>query len=194
VKLAGRAIAVFCASSDGVKASLREAAAELGRELASRGAEIVYGGASVGLMHLVADAALAAGGRVVGVIPQHLVDREVAHAGLSELLVVETMHLRKAAMSERASGYVALPGGYGTFEETLEVLTWRQLGLHEKPVVLLNLEGYYDPLLAQIDRAIEHGFMRPALKSYIIQTRSVAETLTALEAYAAPSMAVGTWI
>jgi hypothetical protein len=192
--LPGRSIAVFCASSDGVTPSFREAAAELGRELAARQVELIYGGASVGLMRIVADAALAAGGRVVGVIPQHLVDREVAHANLSELLVVETMHLRKAAMSERASGYVALPGGYGTYEELLEVATWKQLGLHKKPIVLLNLDGYYDPLLAQVDRAIQHGFMKPELRRYLIETQLVTEALAALEAYEAPPMAVGKWI
>ena len=194
MNLRGRSIAVFCASSDGVTPSFREAAAELGRELATREVELIYGGASVGLMRLVADAALAAGGRVVGVIPKHLVDREVAHKSLTELLVVETMHLRKAAMSERASGYMALPGGYGTYEELLEVTTWKQLGLHAKPIVLLNLEGYYDPLLAQVDLAIRHGFMRPELRSYLIETRRVSEALAALEAYEAPPMAVGKWI
>jgi uncharacterized protein (TIGR00730 family) len=192
--LSGHSIAVFCGSSDGRTPSFRDSAAELGRELAARQAELVYGGASVGLMRIVADAALAAGGRVVGVIPKHLVDREVAHATLSELLVVETMHLRKAAMSERASGYVALPGGYGTYEELLEVTTWKQLGLHNKPIVLLNLEGYYDPLLAQVDMAIKHGFMRPELRRYLIETRRVSEALAALEAYDAPPSADGKWI
>lgn len=192
--LSGRSIAVFCGSSDGRTASFRESAAELGRELADRHVELVYGGASVGLMRIVADAALAAGGRVVGVIPKHLVDREVAHANLSELLVVETMHLRKAAMSERASGYVALPGGYGTYEELLEVTTWKQLGLHNKPIVLLNLEGYYDPLLAQVEQAVRHGFMRPELRRYLIETRRVSEALAALEAYEAPPIVGGKWI
>jgi uncharacterized protein (TIGR00730 family) len=192
--LSGRSIAVFCGSSEGRTPSFRESAAELGRERAARHVELIYGGASVGLMRIVADAALAEGGRVVGVIPKHLVDREVAHANLSELLVVETMHLRKAAMSERAAGYVALPGGYGTYEELLEVATWKQLGLHNKPVVLLNLEGYYDPLFAQVDRAIQHGFMRPELRRYLIETRSVGEALAALEAYDAPSTAAGKWI
>ncbi len=183
--IAGRSIAVFCASSDGVTPSFRDAAAELGRELATRKAELIYGGASVGLMRLVADAALAAGGRVVGVIPKQLVASEVAHQGLSELLVVETMHLRKAAMSMRASGYVALPGGYGTWEELLEVATWKQLGLHEKPIVLLNLDGYYDPLLAQVDRAVRHGLMKPELQGALIEARRVTEALAALEAYQA---------
>lgn len=154
------AVTVFTGSTDGTPEH-REAAAALGRALAERGTGLVYGGGHVGLMGVLADAALTAGGEVVGVIPQHLVDREVAHDRLTRLDVVADMHQRKARMAELADAFVALPGGAGTLEELFEVFTWRQLGLHDKPLALLDPDGFYVPLLAQLDAMTEVGYVSP---------------------------------
>src|SRR6202020_2181132 len=143
-KESGKNIAVFCAAADGARAVYRETAEELGRTLARRGVGLIYGGAKIGLMGAVADATLGSGGRVVGVIPHVLVDKEIAHDGLSELHVVDTMHTRKRLIGEKADAFLTLPGGFGTFEELFEVLAWQTLNLHSKPVVLLNVEGFYD--------------------------------------------------
>ncbi|RYP82566.1 TIGR00730 family Rossman fold protein [Nocardioides guangzhouensis] len=151
-------IAVFTGSAAGA-AEHREHAATFGRELAEAGVGIVYGGAHVGLMGVVADAALAAGGEVIGVMPQHLVDREVAHDGLTRLEIVEDMHTRKARMAELADGFVALPGGIGTLEELFEVFTWAQLGLHAKPTALVDPHGFYRPLLTQLGDMVAHGYL-----------------------------------
>jgi len=153
-------IAVFCASANGARPEYRAAAEELGRALASRGLGLIYGGARVGLMGAVADAALAAGGYVVGVIPHVLVDKEVAHQGITELHVTSTMHTRKALMSEKADAFLILPGGYGTFEEMFEVLAWQTLKIHSKPVVLLNVAGFYDKLLEFLDVCDREGVLR----------------------------------
>ena len=153
-------VCVFCGASSGRSPAYREAASAFGRALAGRGLGLVYGGGRVGLMGAVADAALAAGGEVVGVIPQELVDRELAHAGLSELHVVGSLHERKALMAELADAFVALPGGFGTLDELMEQLTWSQLGLHDKPVGLLDVEGYWRPLVALARHATEEGFVR----------------------------------
>ena len=158
---AGKSVAVFCASAEGANPAYRAAAEELGRAMAARGIGLIYGGATVGLMGAVADAALAAGGHVVGVIPHVLVDLEVSHKGISELHVVDTMHTRKALMAEKANAFMALPGGFGTFEELFEVITWSNLGLHDKPVGLLNTDGYFDPLLAMLSHAVSERFVRP---------------------------------
>jgi uncharacterized protein (TIGR00730 family) len=155
-----RRICVFCGSSAGVRAAYRQAAQTVGRLLARRGIELVYGGGHVGLMGFVADACLSEGGRVIGVIPQALADKEVAHTGLTELRVVRSMHERKAVMAELSDAFLVLPGGYGTWEEFFEVLTWSQLGIHRKPCAVLNVSGYYDPLLAMADRATAEGFVR----------------------------------
>ena len=155
-----RAVCVFCGSSTGKRPEYSAAAKQLGTAIARRGLELVYGAGHIGLMGILADAALDAGGRVVGVIPRSLVDRELAHASLSELLVVETMHERKALMAERSQAFIALPGGYGTLDELFEILTWAQLGLHSHPVGLVNVAGYFDPLLAWIDGAVEGGLLR----------------------------------
>jgi len=155
-----KSVAVFCAAAEGARKEYRAAAEELGRALAKRGVGLIYGGAKVGLMGAVADAALAAGGYVVGVIPHVLVDLEVAHEGISELHVVDTMHTRKALMGEKANAFVVLPGGFGTFEELFEVLAWQTLKLHEKPVVLLNVEGFYDTMLAFLDVCELEGMLR----------------------------------
>lgn len=152
-------ICVYCGSRDGDEPAFAAAAAAVGRGIAERGWQLVYGGGRAGLMGRVADAALAAGGRVVGVIPRSLMEREVGHAGLSELHVVDTMHQRKRLMAERSDAFVALPGGIGTFEELFEVWTWRQLGYHDKPVGLLNAAGYYDALLGFLARTVSHGFV-----------------------------------
>jgi len=155
-----KSIAVFCASANGARPEYRAAAEELGRTLAQRGLGLIYGGARVGLMGAVADAALAAGGHVVGVIPHVLVDKEVAHQGITELHVTSTMHTRKALMAEKADAFLILPGGYGTFEEMFEVLAWQTLKIHSKPVVLLNVAGFYDKLLEFLDVCDREGVLR----------------------------------
>jgi uncharacterized protein (TIGR00730 family) len=160
-------ICVFCGSSPGRGEIYGEAAAGLGRLLAERGMGLVYGGASVGTMGIVADAALAAGGEVVGVIPQALVDREVAHAGLTDLRIVPDMHQRKATMADLSDGFVALPGGAGTMEELFEVWTWALLGLHAKPIGLLDVNGFYDPLAAMLDHMVTEGFLSTANRDLV---------------------------
>lgn len=155
-------VCVFCGSAAGARPEYVAGATALGTGLADRGIGLVYGGASVGLMGAVADAALGAGGEVIGVIPQSLVDREVAHAGLSDLRVVGSMHERKALMAELSGAFVALPGGIGTFEELFEVWTWRQLGLHAKPIVLLDTAGYWAGLTAFLEHAGREGFVKAA--------------------------------
>lgn len=156
-----RSVCVFCGSQPGVRPEYEELARELGTLLARQGITLVYGGGHVGLMGAVADAALAAGGKVVGVIPEHLMRPEIAHQSLTELHVVDTMHTRKRMMAERADAFVVLPGGYGTFEEMFEMVTWLQLQLHAKPVGVLNVQGYYDHLLAFLRHASQEGFIRP---------------------------------
>jgi uncharacterized protein (TIGR00730 family) len=158
-------ICVFCGSNPGADPRYAEAAADLGRAIAGRGLGLVYGGGRVGLMGILADSTLAAGGAVTGVIPQALADRELAHDGLTELRVVGSMHERKAAMAELADGFLALPGGIGTLEEWFEVWTWSALGFHPKPCGLLNVAGYYDALLAFLDHAVAERFLRPGHRS-----------------------------
>ena len=159
-KESGKSLAVFCAASDGARVVYREIAQELGRTLANRGIGLIYGGAKMGLMGAVADATLEAGGRVVGVIPHVLVDKEITHEGLSELHVVDTMHTRKRLIGEKADAFLTLPGGFGTFEELFEVLAWQTLNLHAKPVVLLNVAGFYDSMLAFLDVCDSEGMLR----------------------------------
>lgn len=177
-----RSLCVFCGSSPGLSESYAAAARDLGRALAGRGVRVVYGGASVGLMGAVADAALAAGGEVVGVIPRHLADREVAHHGLTELHVVASMHERKALMAELSDGFVALPGGMGTLEELAEILTWAQLGLHVKPVGVLDVDGFWQPLVAWLDHAEGQGFLRPEHRALLTARADVEALLDALDA------------
>ena len=191
--LRARGVTVFCGSSPGHAPHFLQAARDLGRSLAEAGAKVVYGGASVGTMGAVADAALQAGGHVVGIIPQQLVHREVAHARLSESIVVASMHARKALMSERCDAYVVLPGGYGTWDELFEVVTWKQLGLHVKPIVLVDLDGYYQPLLAQIEQGVAAGFLRPAFRDYIAVVKDVASAMALLAVYEAPVAGIGKW-
>jgi uncharacterized protein (TIGR00730 family) len=176
-------LCVFCGSSAGRRPAYRAAAEELGASLARRGIRLVYGGGKVGLMGAVADAALAAGGEVVGVIPQHLMDWEVGHLGLTELEIVGSMHERKARMADLSDAFVALPGGFGTLEEFCEVLTWSQLGLHPKPCGLLNVEGFYDPLLQLFEYGVAEGFILAAHRHLVLAEVSVERLLARLEAY-----------
>ena len=176
-----RNICVYCGSSDGNRPEYRAVAAELGVAMAQADIGLVYGGACVGLMGAVADAVLAAGGRAVGFIPRQLMEREVAHHGLTELHVVETMHERKHGMAALADAFLALPGGYGTFDELCEILGWAQLGIHAKPVLILNQGGYYDPLLAMLDRAVEEGFLKLHNRQAAMQAATVDAAMQAIQ-------------
>ena len=162
-----RRVCVFCGSSTGNRDDYRTSTAMLATELVRRGVGLVYGGACVGLMGLLADEVLAGGGEVIGVIPKAMCDREIAHAGLTDLRVVESMHERKATMAGLADAFIALPGGFGTFEEFCEAVTWTQLGLHRKRCGLLNVGGFYDPLLALFDRAVADGFLKPQNRAIV---------------------------
>ena len=179
-------VCVFSGSSAGAHPDYVRAAEELGRALAAQGVGLVYGGASVGLMGAVADAVLDAGGEAVGVIPQALVDREIAHRGLSDLRIVSSMHERKALMAELADGFAALPGGMGTLEELCEVYTWTQLGLHSKPLGLLDVRGYYAQLVAFLDHTVEERFMTPEHREMLLVERRAAALLEAFRRWQAP--------
>jgi uncharacterized protein (TIGR00730 family) len=185
-------ICVFSGSSTGHRQDYHRAAEDFGRLLAATGRRLIYGGGAIGLMGVMADAVLAAGGKVVGVIPEFLSLKEVRHDGLTELHVVPSMHVRKALMAERSDAFVALPGGLGTLDELCEILTWSQLGLHGKPVGLLNLLGYFDPLLAQIDRAIADGFCRPEHRELFVVDIDPAALLDRMSTHPLPS--VRKWI
>ena len=178
-----KSVAVYCGSSSGNKEEYTEQAQEMGRELARRGSTLVYGGGCVGLMGTIADAVLAEGGKVIGVIPGFLADKELAHKGCTELHVVETMHQRKLLMADLADGFVAMPGGFGPLDELFEVLTWGQLGLHGKPVGLLNTQGFYNFLLAMLDHMSGEAFVRPEHRGQVLQNVSAAALLDAMEAY-----------
>lgn len=175
-----RRIGVFCGSSIGTDPTHRQAAQAVGRLLGQRGIELVYGGGHVGLMGGVADACLGGGGRVIGVIPQALADREVAHSGLSELHIVGSMHERKAMMAELSDAFIALPGGYGTWDELFEALTWSQLGIQRKACGVLNVNGYYDPLIAMADRALADGFIRGVHRDLLLADTDAARLLDRL--------------
>jgi uncharacterized protein (TIGR00730 family) len=185
-----RAICLFCGSSTGTSPRYREAAADLGREFAARGVTLVYGAGSVGLMGIAADAALAAGGTVVGVIPRILMEQEVGHRGITELHIVETMHERKALMASRADAFLALPGAFGTADEMFEVLTWNQIGIHSKPVGLLNVSGYFDPLLAWVEHCEKEGFLRPQHRALLRVGTSFSDLL---EQFAQPLPHFAKW-
>ena len=182
-------VCVYCGSRAGDDAVFEQAARRLGDALGARGAQLVYGGGRVGLMGAVADATLAAGGRVVGVIPQALMLREVGHRGLSELHVVQTMHERKRLMAERADAFVALPGGIGTLEELYEVWSWQQLGYHDKPVALLNVDGYYDALLQFMTTGHRRGFVTDAQHAALIVDDDVLRLLDRVAAAAVRAVA-----
>ena len=181
-----RRVCVFCGSAAGAMPAYRRAAARLGEALARRGLGLVYGGGSIGLMGVVADAALAAGGEVVGVIPRRLARKEIAHAGLTRLRVVPSMHARKAMMADLADAFVAMPGGLGTLEELTEVLTWAQLGLHAKPCALLDVAGYWRPLIRLLDHAVEERFLRPEHRRLLLVERSPERLLDRLGRWRPP--------
>jgi len=181
-----KSVCVFCGSSPGAEPDYLRAADAVGQAVARRGLTLVYGGASVGVMGGVANAALAIGGRVIGVIPEALVSREVAHSGLPELKVVGSMHQRKAMMGDLSDGFIALPGGIGTLEEFFEVLTWAQLGIHRKPCGLLNVAGYYDRLLDFIDYAVSQGFVTPEQRGLVLVEEDPEALLDQMDAYRPP--------
>jgi uncharacterized protein (TIGR00730 family) len=186
-------ICVFCGSSPGARPEYAQAAEGLGRLLAQKRIGLVFGGGKVGMMGRLARAALDAGGEVTGVIPRKLVERKVALAGLTDLRVVGTMHERKALMAELADGFIALPGGLGTLEETFEMLTWAQLGLHRKPCGLLNVAGYFTPLLEFLDRVMEQGFIDAPHRSMILTAEDPGELLRRFAAYQPPAADKATW-
>ena len=179
-------VCVFCGSSPGAQPAYMEAARQVGALLARRGLVLVYGGGRVGLMGAVADAALAAGGEVIGIIPLSLAQKEVAHAGLTDLRIVNTMHERKAQMSDLADCFLGLPGGFGTLEEFFEVITWAQIGIHQKPCALLNVNGYFDPLLDFMDHALAERFVRPEHRSLILTDTDPALLLERMALYHSP--------
>lgn len=185
-------ICVFCGSNDGARPEYLAAAQNLGRALAERSIGLVYGGASVGLMGAVADAVLRAGGEVVGVMPRSLLEREVAHRQLRDLRVVGSMHERKALMAELADAFLALPGGLGTLEEFFEVWTWAQLGEHTKPLGMLNVAGYYDPLLAFFDHLVSERFVRPEHRAMVLLEEDAGALLSGFASYRPP--VVSKWI
>ena len=185
-------VCVYCGSSTGNQPIYREMAETMGGLLARRGIGLVYGGGNVGLMGVIADAALAGGGEVIGVIPRSLADREIAHDGVTDLRVVESMHTRKALMADLSDAFIAMPGGVGTFEEFFEAVTWTQLGLHRKPCGLLNVGGFYSPLAAFIDQAVTEGFIKPIHRAAIVVDDNPERLLNSLATIKLPD--VPKWI
>jgi uncharacterized protein (TIGR00730 family) len=185
-------ICVFCGSNSGIDLAYRDAAVAMGRLLADRGIELVYGAGNIGLMGVLADAVLQANGRVIGVIPESLLAKEVGHTGLTDLRIVNSMHERKAVMADLSDGFVALPGGFGTFEEFCEIVTWSQLGIHAKPCGLLNVQGYYDPLLELFDRAVSEGFLREENRRLVLDDWDPERLLGRMQRFHAP--AIDKWI
>ncbi|HEV3256704.1 MAG TPA: TIGR00730 family Rossman fold protein [Gemmataceae bacterium] len=188
-----RRLCVFCGSSTGGRTVYADSARRLGEAMARRGLGLVYGGGHIGLMGVLADAVLGCGGEAVGVIPQALVEKELAHTGLSRLHVVGSMHQRKALMADLADGFAALPGGFGTGDELFEILTWAQLGLHAKPVGLLNAAGYFDALLAWLDHTVREGFMKPAHRRLLLEAADHERLLDVLQSYR-PAAETPKWI
>ncbi|MBO1580325.1 TIGR00730 family Rossman fold protein [Bacillus sp. XF8] len=183
-----RKICVFAGSNLGERPEFKEQAIKLGEVLVQNNCELVYGGSCVGLMGEVANEVLRLGGRVTGVMPRGLFRGEIVHEGLTELIEVETMHERKAKMGELADAFIALPGGYGTFEELFEVVCWSQIGIHDKPVGLLNIKDFYSPILQMIDRAAEEGFMNPSNKELIVSATTADELIQKMKDYKRPVM------
>jgi uncharacterized protein (TIGR00730 family) len=179
-------VCIFCGSRKGRRLAYEEAAKRMGTVLAKRGIGVVYGGGSVGLMGVIADSVISEGGEIIGVIPKALVAREVVHTGLTDLHIVGSMHERKALMSRLSDAFIALPGGFGTLEEFCEVLTWAQLGLHKKPCGILNVEGFYDPLLLLFNRAVEEGFVSPEHRMLVLVETEPERLLELLETYTPP--------
>lgn len=180
-----RSLCVFCASTDGVRPEYRAAAEELGAKLAKRGTALIYGGARAGLMGAVANATLKHGGRVIGVIPHVLVDKELVNEGCTELRVVATMHERKALMGEQSEAFLVLPGGYGTFEELFEVLAWQTLQIHNKPICILNTSGFYDGMIRFLDHCVHEGVLKQRNREILIVAQTVDEAISKLEAHLA---------
>lgn len=185
-------ITVFCASSFGTEKIFEEQAILVGKTLAEQNIELVYGGANVGLMGAVADGALNAGGKVIGVLPNFLRSKEIAHLGLTELILVESMHERKTKMNDLCDGVIALPGGFGTLEELFEMLTWAQLGLHKKPIAVLNVNGYYDSLIELLQTMTEKGLLKEVNREMLLVSDNIADLLDQMKNYVAPT--VGKWI
>jgi uncharacterized protein (TIGR00730 family) len=185
-------ITVFCASSFGTEKIYEEQAILVGKALAEQDIELVYGGANVGLMGAVADGALNAGGKVIGVLPNFLRSKEIAHLGLTELVLVESMHERKTKMNDLCDGVIALPGGFGTLEELFEMLTWAQLGLHKKPIAILNINGFYDSLIALLQTMTEKGLLKEVNQKMLLVSDSIDDLLEKMRNYVPPT--VGKWI
>lgn len=185
-----KTICVFAGSNLGEKSEYTKEARELGKLLVENRIELVYGGSCVGLMGEVANQVLENGGKAIGVMPKSLFKGEIVHQGLTELIEVTNMHERKAKMSELADGFIALPGGYGTFEELFEVVCWSQIGIHEKPVGVLNIENYYTPLLDMVDHAASEGFMNPSNKDIIVSAPTALELLEKLNSYQLPNLGI----
>ncbi len=185
-----RSICVFCGSRDGARPSYRDIAFNTGRLLSSRNIELVYGGASVGLMGAVADGVIEMGGRVTGVIPHGLADRERIHAGATEIILVDTMHTRKARMAELSDAFIALPGGMGTLEEFTEIFTWAQLGIHGKPFGLLNVEGFYDPFVQMLDHMVAEGFLSAHDRAMVCVHEDIAALVDMLSAWEPPATTI----
>ena len=183
-----KSIAIFCGASDGYNDVYREYAYHVGVTLAQRGIEVIYGAARIGIMGAVADGVISANGRIIGVIPDFLQQREIAHNGLTELIVVNTMHERKLKMYERCDAVMVLPGGWGTMEEMFEILTWGQLGMHTKPIGLLNINGYYDALNAMNSTMVHEGFLEECTRSLLMYSDNVEELLEKMENYQAPDI------
>jgi uncharacterized protein (TIGR00730 family) len=185
-------VTVFCGSSLGLEDVYKEQAYALGQTLATQNIGLVYGGANIGLMGAIADGALSKGGEVIGVLPYFLKEKEIAHASLTSLLLVETMHERKTKMNDLSDGVIALPGGFGTLEEFLEMLTWAQLGLHKKPVAILNVGGFYDPLITLVQTMVDSGFVKKQNQEMLVVSDDINDLLDKMKNYSAP--VVGKWI
>lgn len=187
-----KSVSVFCGSSSGKEDIFQSQAQLLGRTLAQQQIKIIYGGAQVGLMGAVANGALSCGGKVIGVIPQFLRSKEIAHTGLTELILVESMHERKAKMNDLSDGIITLPGGYGTLEEFFEMLTWAQLGLHKKPIGILNINNFYNPLIILIQAMVDNGFLKKENQEMLLISNDIEELIYKMKNYIAP--VTGKWI
>ncbi|QQQ30499.1 LOG family protein [Chryseobacterium indoltheticum] len=187
-----KSITVFCGSSFGSEEIYKEQAVLLGQTLAKQNIQLIYGGANVGLMGAVADGVLLEGGKVIGVLPHFLQSKEIAHQDLTELILVETMHERKTKMNDLCDGVIVLPGGYGTLEEFFEMITWAQLGLHKKPIAILNINGFYDDLIKLVQNMVDKGFLKQINQEMLLASDSIDKLLEKMKNYRAPS--VGKWI
>ncbi len=185
-------VTVFCGSSFGADDIYKSQATLLGQTLAKHNIELVYGGANVGLMGAVADGVLSNGGKVIGVLPNFLKSKEIAHEGLTELILVDSMHERKTKMNDLCDGVIALPGGFGTLEEFFEMLTWAQLGLHKKPIAILNIDGFYDSLNILVQTMVDKGFLKEVNQQMLLVGNNIDELLDKMKNYVAPT--VGKWI